>query len=427
MQVHTKQLSDTSVELGIVADAAELDDIKTETLQHLRHHVKMAGFREGQAPLALVEKNTDPNTLQAEFLDNAVNQLYIKAATEAKLRPVGQPQISLKKFVPFTSLELTATVEIIGDISLPDYKKFRLAKPVAKVAAADVNEVLDNLANRTADKKTVERAAKTGDEVLIDFAGTDVKKKEAVNGATGTDYPLQLGSNSFIPGFEDNLIGVKPGETKTFTVTFPKDYGVAALQNRAVSFEVKVKEVKELAKPKLDDAFAATVGPFKTLAELKADIKKQLEQEKQQQAERDYNNDLISQLAAKTKVAIPEGVINEELEAMDRDERQNLMYRGQTWEEHLQQEGISEEEHHERNKPLAEERVRAGLMLAEIADQEGLKVTSDEIDVRLQFLKGQYSDPQMLAELDKAENRNSIASRLLTEKTIVKLTEYATK
>ena len=427
MQVHTKQLSDTSVELGIVADTAELDEIKTETLKHLRQHVKLAGFREGQAPLAMVERNADQNTLQAEFLDNAVNRLYIDAATEAKLRPVGQPQISIKKFVPFTALELTATVEVIGKVTLPDYKKFRLAKSVAKVATADVNEVLENLRNRTADKQAVTRAAKDGDEVTIDFAGTDLKTKEPVNGATGTDYPLQLGSNTFIPGFEENLIGLKAGDEKTFTVTFPKDYGVAALQNRDVSFAVTAKEVKELALPKLDDAFAATVGPFKTLAELKADIKKQLEQEKLQQAERDYNNDLISKLAAKTTVALPEGVINEELDSMDRDERQNLTYRGQTWEEHLKQEGITEEQHRERNKPLAEDRVKAGLMLAEIAEAEGLNVTNDEIDVRLQLLKGQYSDPEMQSELDKQDNRRSIASRLLTEKTIIKLTEYATK
>lgn len=427
MQVHTKQLSDTSVELGIVADTAELDEIKTETLKHMRQHVKVAGFREGQTPLAMVERNADQNTLQAEFLDNAVNRLYVDAATEAKLRPVGQPQISIKKFVPFTALELTATVEVIGQITLPDYKKFRLAKPVAKVVAADVNEVLENLRNRTADKQAVSRAAKDGDEVTIDFAGTDLKTKEPVNGATGNDYPLQLGGNTFIPGFEENLIGLKTGDEKTFTVTFPKDYGVAALQNREVSFAVTVKEVKELALPKLDDAFAATVGPFKTLAELKADIKKQLEQEKLQQAERDYNNDLITKLAAKTTVALPEGVINEELDSMDRDERQNLMYRGQTWEEHLKQEGITEEQHRERNKPLAEDRVKAGLMLAEIAEAEGLSVTNDEIDVRLQLLKGQYSDPEMQSELDKQENRRSIASRLLTEKTIIRLTEYATK
>lgn len=427
MQLHTKHISDTSIELTIVAEADELSDAKNKVLKHLSHNVKVAGFRQGQAPLAMVEKGIDSERLQSEFLEHTINDLYIQAATEANLRAVAQPQISLKKFVPFTALEFTATVDVIGKITLPDYKKFRLAKPVVKVSAADINEVIDNLASNSADKKPVDRAAKMGDEVVIDFEGTDVEKNEPVSGAKSSDYPLKLGSNAFIPGFEDKVVGLRAGDDKTFKITFPKDYGVAALQGREVSFAIKVKSVNELVKTKIDDEFAAKLGPFKTLADLKTDVKKQLEQEKSQQADRDYNNEMITQLAKKTKVSIPENVIEDELNAMDRDERQNLVYRGQTWEEHLKQEGVTEEEHRERNKPIAEERVKAGLMLAEIAKKEGIEVRDDEIDARINVLKTQYSDPQMQTELDDPKNRRSIASRLMTEKTVDALRAIALK
>lgn len=427
MQSHTKHISDTSVELNIVAESAELVKIKNDVLKHLSHNVKVAGFRKGQVPMSMVEKSLNQDMLQSEFLEQAINDLYIDAASQANLRPVAQPKIELKKFVPFATLEFTATVEVIGQITLPDYKKFRLARPVVKVLATDVTEVLNNLSTNAAEKKPVERAAKLGDEATIDFEGTDVEKNEPVSGAKGEDYPLSLGSGAFIPGFEDNVVGLKAGDEKTFEITFPADYGVPALQSRKVSFAIKVKLVNELVKAKLDDEFAAKVGPFKTLDDLKADIKKQLEQEKSQQVDRDYNNDIITKLAEKTKVKIPDSVIEDEIGSMDRDERQNLVYRGQTWEEHLQQEGVTEEEHHERNKPMAEERVKAGLMLAEIAEKEGIEITDNEVNARVELLKSQYSDPKMQDELDDPKNRRTVVSRLMTEKTVTLLREIAGK
>jgi len=425
MQVKTTQLTDTRIQIDMTADADQLTDIKQQTLQKLRGQVKLAGFREGKAPLAMVEKSVDQNRLQSEFLELAVNQLYVDAATQENLRPVAPPQINLQKFVPFTTLEVTTEVDVIGKIDLPDYKKFKLAKPAVKVEAEEVTKVLDDLRSRTADKKPVERAAKDGDEAVIDFVGTDEETKEPLQGGAGNDYPLLLGSNTFIPGFEENIIGLNAGEEKTFTVTFPEDYGVAVLQNRKVSFAVTVKLVHEMAKPKLDDAFAATVGPFKTLADLKKDIKAQLSQEKTQQIEREYENDLVSQLAEKTKLALPDAIVEEELDSLERDERQNLAYRGQTWQEHLASEGVTEAEHREKNREPAEQRVKAGLMLSEIAERENINVTDAEIQERIDTLRGQYSDPAMQAELDKSSNRRTIASRIVTEKTMAKLKEYA--
>lgn len=404
-----------------------LDEVKHSVLTGMAKDAKVQGFRPGHAPLFVVEKSVDPQALQQEVLQQAVNRLYFEAISQDRLRPVTQPQIAITKFVPFTELEITAEVEIVGEVKLPDYKKIKLTKPEVKISASDVNGVIENLRTRMADKKAVDRAAKSGDEVVIDFKGTDAKTDEKINGADAKDYELALGSNSFIPGFEDELIGTKAGQDKTFILTFPKDYGVAALKNRKVKFEVKVKAVNELSLPKVDDKLAEKAGPFKSLDELKADVKNQLTEEREKQTGQQYENELLETIAKKTKVDIPESLIDEEIERQTQQLRQNLAYRGQTWSEYLKAENLTEETYHEAQKEGAELRVKAGLALSEIAAQEQLSVTDQETDLRLQLLRGQYQDPAMQAELDKPETRQEIANRVLTEKAVAKLKEYASK
>ena len=425
MQITKKQLTPTTIKLTIAADPALLADTKTAVLQRLGRQMKIAGFRPGKAPLPIIERQADSSTLQSEFLDAALNKLYGDALDQEKIRPVDQPKITIQKFVPFTTLEFDAEITAIGEVTLPDYKKVKLAKKPATVPDKEVEEVIDNLRQRMAEKKDVDRAAKNGDEAVIDFAGTDAKTKEAVNGADGKDYPLVLGSDTFIPGFEPNLVGLKPGEEKTFELTFPKDYGVSALQNRKVSFTVKATKVREVILPKADDAFAAKVGPFKSIANLRDDIRRQLQTEKDAKAKQEYENELLEKLGAETKVAIPDVLIDEEVDRAEQQVRQNLAYRGQTWQEYLAELGQSEADYHKTLREPSELRVRIGLMLSEIAQQEKLAVTPEELQVRLQLLKGQYTDKTMQAELEKPENVRSILSSMLAEKTIAKLSEYA--
>jgi trigger factor len=427
MQSVKNQLSPTKVELTITADQAFMDRVKDHVLGDLSKQVNMAGFRKGHAPKALIEKNVDQATLQSQFLDHAINDLYVEAMSEEKLRPVAQPEVNVTKFVPFTTLEFKATVEVVGDITLPDYKKIKMAKTVEPTTDKDVDAVIDDLRRRDAEKKDVTRAAKDGDETVIDFKGVDAKTKEPITGADGTDYPLTLGSGAFIPGFEPEIVGLKPGEEKTFDITFPKDYGATELQGKKVSFTVTVKTVHELQLPKLDDTFAGKVGPFRTLTELKADIKKQLQGEKENQAQRKFENDLLAEIAEKSKADIPTSLIDEEVDRMEEEERRNLVYRGQTWQEHLDAEGKTAEQHKEGLRESAEARIKTGLVLGEVAQAEGINVTDKELDERIAALKQQYTDQQMQTELDKPENRRDIGSRIITEKTIEALTSYATK
>ncbi len=425
MQIKRTNSSDTETTLTIVANQQELDGVKQHTLGHFRSRVKIAGFREGKAPLELIEKNVDSATLQSEFMEEAINQLYSQAVQSEKIRPVTNPDVTITKFVPFTTLEFDVKVGIIGDVKIPDYKKLKKVRPEVKVTADEVKDVLNNLATRGATKKEVTRAAKNGDQVTIDFSGADAKGT-AVEGTDGKDYPLTLGANSFIPGFEEGVVGMKVGEEKKLPLTFPKDYHAAQLAGAKITFTVKATKIEELAPAKLDDAFASTIGPFKTIDELKTDVKKQLQAERENEANRAFENELIGELADKANIALPKAIVDEQIQKIEDQERQQLVYRGQTWEEHLKEEGVTAEEHSEKKRPEAERSIRASIVLAEIADAEKLDVTPEELEIRIQLLRGQYPDEGMQAELDKPESRRDIASRMLTEKTVAKIIDYVT-
>ncbi len=427
MQITKKQLNPTTVQLTITAGSDELAPAKQAVLTELAKEVKLAGFRKGHAPAAMVEKVVDQQLLQNKVIDHVVNDLYTAGLEQEKLRPVAQPEVSLTKFVPFTTLEMNATVEVVGEVKLPDYKKFKVEKKVAPVTDAEIEAVVDDLLARSATKNEVNRAAADGDEVTIDFAGVDAKSQEEIEGAKGEDYPLVLGSNTFIPGFEPELLGLKAGESKTFDVTFPKDYGAAQLQNKKVTFTVTVKLVKERVLPKLDAAFAASVGPFKSVAELRTDIRKQMGTEKEREAQAKLESDVLEQLGQKAHIAMPDSLVEQEIDRMDEEEKRNLMYRGQTWQEHLKAEGKTEEEHRESHREQAALRVKTGIALGEVAEKEGVRVSQEEFDARLSELKKQYTDQQMLTELEKPENQRDILSRMLTEKTIAVLVGHAGK
>ena len=427
MQVVTKQSTDTEAVLTITADTKELATIKQHVLKELSSQVKVPGFREGKTPPEMIEKHVEPTRLQTEYLEHAINDIYPGAVQQSGLRPVGPPNVEIKKFVPFSTLEFTATIPVIGGLQLADYTKFKKDRPLVKLTAKDVDDVIDALRQRAAKAEDVDRPAKSGDQVIIDFKGVD-DKGEPVKGADGKDYPLTLGSNSFIPGFEDNLVGMTAGEEKTFTLQFPKDYGVKALANRNVTFTVTVKKVQAMSEPALDDTFAASIGPVKTVEELKADIKKELQVERQRQADLDYESELVKELTTKSKLKVPQGLIDEQTDRLWREVQQNLMYRGQTAAEFLESDGKTEEEYKKTVlASQAEDRVKAGILLAEVADKEKIEVTKQELDIRMQALKAQYTDAQMQAELEKPETRRDIASRMLSEKTVAKLAAYANR
>jgi trigger factor len=344
MNIAKKELSDIAVSLYIVADESDIKIVKSQVVNKLSQDIKIPGFRPGKAPESMVEKNIDPAKLQSEFLEVSVNDLYRQAVVLEKLRPVEQPKITINKFVPYHTLEFNAEVTVIGKIKLADYKRVKLNQQTTEITEKEIDQTVDQLLTREAKKQVVDRVSKKGDEVVVDFEGVDAKTKKLIPGTRSKKYPVTLGSNTFIPGFETHLIGCKSGQEKEFIITFPGDYSVKGLQKRRVKFSVKIIDVKSVTKPALNDKLVDKFGPFKTVEELMTDIKKELTNEKKRLVEQTRHNELVTKVVEASSVAIPEIVVDNQVDFVVQNEKQRLISQGQTWEEYLELEGITEDE-----------------------------------------------------------------------------------
>ena len=425
---HTlKRTSPTQVEFNVTLDAADLSAVRPLTVAKLAQDLKVAGFRKGKAPAHVAEKNLDQNLLESQVVEDAINKHMVDILETEDLRPLDRPHVDVKEFVPKSSLNFEARVEVLPEVKLGDYKKLKAEKEKVTVSAAEVNEVLERMQVSMATKVEVERAAKDGDEAWIDFDGVD-EKGEPVAGASGKDYPLQLGSGTFIPGFDEGIIGKKPGETFELPLTFPSDYHAKALAGAKVTFKTTLKGVKEVAKPALDDELAKKAGPFETLNELKADVKKELLAQKQESADNKLKDSLVEQLVKVSDVPVPESLIEDQMQQLERDMTQNLMYRGLTLDQYLEGEKLTHDEWHEKElKPAAERRIQVGLVLSELSKVEKIEVSQDELEARLQAQLQQYTDPELLARFDSPDGRRDLANRVMTEKTVDRLVELNTK
>ncbi|HEX3082580.1 MAG TPA: trigger factor, partial [Candidatus Saccharimonadia bacterium] len=241
METKITSTTETEVQFTVTLDEKVLSEIKAEVLDHLRGQVKAAGFRPGKAPDMIVERELGSATIQGDVLDHAVQHTYPDAVKELKLQVVSAPRVTLEKFVPFTELEYKVTAELMPKVKLADYKKIRIKRAAIKVDPAEVDRTIEDLRRREATRLESEQPAKKGDEVNFDFAGT--KGGQPVPGATAKKQTLRLGSGQFIPGFEEELIGLSVGDDKTFDIRFPKDYHEKTLAGEVVTFEVKINSV----------------------------------------------------------------------------------------------------------------------------------------------------------------------------------------
>lgn len=428
MKTTVKHLSDTKVELTISLDKEDLKAAELSALAKLAKTVKVAGFRKGQAPAAVVAKNVDPNNLGQETLENALSKGVADAYLSEKIQALDRPEVEVKKFVPGSELEFTAEAEILPKVTLGDYKKLKAEKAKITVASKDVDEIIERMRSGMGDKKEVERAAKMGDEAKIDFVGK--KDGVAFDGGTGVDYDLTLGSNSFIPGFEEGIVGHKIGETFDLELEFPKTYHVKDLKGAKVTFTTTLKGLKEIVLPEVTDEFAAKAGPFKTVAEMKDDIKRELKAQKEREADEKLKDELVKQLVEISKVPVPEILKKDQAGSIERDMMQNLMYQGLTLDQYLENKGFENKEKWIETEvsEAAEKRVQAGLVLAELSKAEKIDATNEELEEHVNLYKQQYANnPQMVAQFDQPEARRDIANRLLTEKTVTRLLELNTK
>ena len=428
MKTTVKNLSDPKVELTIVLDKTELDAAEKVALSKLAKTIKVQGFRKGKVPASVAAKNVDPEALSQQTLEDALSKAVAEAYLANEIQALDRPAVEIKKFVPGETLEFTAEAEILPKVTLGDYKKLKAATPKISVSADEVEEVIGRMLSGMAEKKVVERAAKSGDETKIDFIGK--KDDVAFDGGTGTDFDLTLGSKSFIPGFEEAIVGKKTGETFDIPLEFPADYHVAELKSAAVVFTTTIKEIKESVQPELTDEWAKTAGPFENVAELKADIKRELTAQKEREAGEKLKDDLVKQLIEISTVPVPDILAKDQEQSIERDMTQNLMYQGITLDQYLDNKGFETKEVwlDKEVLPAAQNRVKAGLVLAELSKAEKIEATTAELDEHVAMYKQQYANnPQMVQQMDTPEARRDIANRLLTEKTVDRLVELNSK
>ncbi|GAC1371193.1 MAG: trigger factor [Candidatus Saccharimonadales bacterium] len=415
--------TDEEVTFTITVSEAELAKIKTEVFNHLRGNVKAAGFRPGKAPDMIVERELGPNAVQSEVIDHALQHSYPDAVKELKLQIVSSPKISIDKFVPYTQLEYSVTAELLPKVKLADYTKMRVKRPAIKVEAAEINRTIEDLRRRESARLDSELPAKLGDEVNFDFAGT--KDGQEVPGASAKNQTLQLGSGQFIPGFEEEIIGLKKGDEKTFDIKFPDTYHEQTLAGETVTFSVKINTVTDLVLPEVNEEFIGRVSPFKTVKELEADITNKLTAEKAETSAREYEQEVLSKLLKESEFKTPAALIDQQLERMRGELEQNLAYSGLNFDKYLELSGKSKADMDKEMRPEAERRVGLAMILTEVATAEKLSVTPEELDKEITRLKAEYKDPATQAELDNPNTREEIYNHLMSSKVIAKLVSFA--
>lgn len=417
MKTTTKKLSDTRVEVKVTLDAADLSTARTQALTRLAANLKVQGFRQGKAPIELVEKNVPENEINSETLDVAIHTTLPAAFEKDKIMPIAIEHVNVSKYVPNQSAEFTATAEVLPDVKLGDFKKLKTKLKVAEPTKADVQEIVDNIVNAYSEKVAVKRAAKMGDEVIIDFTGK--RDGKAFPGGSAKDYHLTLGSKQFIPGFEEGIVGHEPGDKFDLEVTFPKEYPEKSLAGQPAVFETLVKQVNEIQKPKEDDALAEKCGNFKNMDELRADIKKNLTTQNRHRAIEEYREALVAELVKASKVAAPDILISDQLRFIKDDMRRNAASRGMQLEDYIERSGQKMEEWEKEARKVAEERVKASLVLQILAREQKIEAAENEVDAKVAELRDLYQkSKEALANLKKPEVRQDIKNRLIIDKTL---------
>ena len=418
MKTKFKKISDSRVAITVTLEAKDLQDAEKIALERLAKDVRVEGFRKGKAPLEIAKKFIPENDLNAQTIDIAIRASVVPAFHEHEKMPLVAPNVNVTKYVPGESAEYTAEAEIVPEVKLADYKKLKVKHEDVKISEAQVKDVLENIAGTFAEKKPVKRAAKLGDEVIIDFVGK--KDGKAFDGGTAKDYKLVLGSKTFIPGFEDGIVGHEPGDKFDLKLTFPKDYGVKDLAGAKVIFETLVKQINEVTKPALDDELAKKVGGFKTLKELKEDIKKNLESRETHFADEKFKDDLVNELVKTSKIPAPDILVEDQMKFIREDMTRNAMTRGiSSIEEFVEKSGETMENWEKEARKVAETRVKASLALQDVAVKEKVTVSDEEVAAKIAELKDVYKkSPEALKSLKDPNVKMNIRNRMIIEKTL---------
>ena len=381
-----EKLEKSRVALTIEVGAEEFEAAVNKAYLKMRGKMNIPGFRPGKAPRKMIESMYGAEVFYEEAVNAILPDAYESAVDEQKLEVVGYPQVEIEN-VGKEGATFKCTVAVYPEVELGQYKGLEAVKAEVKVMAADVNARLKEMADRNSRLVAVERAVKKGDTANIDFEGFD--QGVAFEGGKGEAFDLEIGSGSFVPGFEDQLIGMKAGEEKDIDITFPKDY-TPELAGKPVVFHVKVNEVKVKEVPALDDEFAKDVSEFDTLKDLKADIKKKLTAERTEAAQRAFEDVLMAKVAEGVEADVPHEMVDLQAEQMTEGFKQQLAAQGIPFDQYLKMTNTTEADFKSQAYGPAEQQVKMDLAISAIVKAEGLEASDDEVEAEMKKVADKY-------------------------------------
>lgn len=418
MKINNKKLENAIVELTVAFDSEEWKATQEKALDKLAKNVKIDGFRPGKAPAAMVRARVSKASVLEEATDMILQTKFVEILTEANVEPVAQPALSVQK-VDADELEVQILVPVKPQVELGEYKGLEVKKGRVTVTKKEIEEQLANYQTQFAEL-TVKEGGKVakGDTAVIDFEG--FVDGVAFEGGKGENYPLEIGSGSFIPGFENQVIGMTVDKEQDIVVTFPEDYGAADLAGKEATFKVTVHEIKEKHLPEIDDELAKDVNidGVETLDQLKDHIKANIKTRKESENENKFMDDLYKAIVASSKVEDSDALLEQEQGLMLQEIEQNLQRQGLNFEVYQQFTGKSKDDIKEDIKPQAEERVKLNAILAAIIEEEKLAVSDEELETELKTIAEYYQK-----ELDEVKkifegNMSRIENDLLTRKAV---------
>ena len=418
MKINNKKLENAIVELTVAFDSEEWKATQEKALDKLAKNVKIDGFRPGKAPAAMVRARVSKASVLEEATDMILQTKFVEILTEANVEPVAQPALSVQK-VDADELEVQILVPVKPQVELGEYKGLEVKKGRVTVTKKEIEEQLANYQTQFAEL-TVKEGGKVakGDTAVIDFEG--FVDGVAFEGGKGENYPLEIGSGSFIPGFEDQVIGMTVDKEQDIVVTFPEDYGADDLAGKEATFKVTVHEIKEKHLPEIDDELAKDVNidGVETLDQLKDHIKANIKTRKESENENKFMDDLYKAIVASSKVEDSDALLEQEQGLMLQEVEQNLQRQGLNFEVYQQFTGKSKDDIKEDIKPQAEERVKLNAILAAIIEEEKLAVSDEELETELKTIAEYYQK-----ELDEVKkifegNMSRIENDLLTRKAV---------
>jgi trigger factor len=413
-----RKLPKSQVELKISVPAAELEKFLDAAALELGKDLKIAGFRPGKAPRKIVEQSLGSEKVLAHGAELAIKKSFVDSIVKDKIESVGEPKITITKIAPGNDLEYKAVVAVMPKITLGNYRKqvSSVAKPADdEIKPKEIQKELELLQKSRAKLVTVSRQARTGDYVEIDF-DVFVDGKE-IEGGKSKNHPLTIGESYFIPGFEENLSGMKENEEKEFNLDFPKDYHKKELAGHPARFKVKMNLVQEKDLPELNDEFAKSLGNFESLEKLKGSIKEGMELERKKKNEMKWQNDAIEKITGDCALEIPDVLVEAELEKMMAEFEQNIANMGMKLDQYLENVKKTRDTVKKDWFPAAEKRIKAALALSEIAHLENIAPDAKEIEQQMNKTLAHFKNQgDMEKNVDMERLYNYTKSVLANEK-----------